>query len=74
MNAAVTLESSFLLLTKWGLISFLVLYIIFALVVVKQVRVMNATLDVGHESIMTLVSYIHLSFAVFVFFLTFFLL
>ncbi len=42
----------------------LLVYLIFALVVVRQVRIMNETLDVGLEGALTLLSYLHLLFAI----------
>ncbi len=43
------------------------LYIVFALVVVKQVSLMVATIEVGLEFWIKLVAYMHLAFAIFVF-------
>lgn len=42
----------------------LLVYLIFALVVVRQVRIMNETLDVGFEGVLSLLSYLHLFFAI----------
>ena len=43
------------------------LYIIFSVVVVRQVELMTATLEVGFETQIKLLSYLHLLFALFVF-------
>ena len=43
------------------------LYIIFSLVVIKQVGLMTKTLEVGFESLIKLVAWVHLIFAIFVF-------
>lgn len=52
----------------------LLVYIVFAFVVVKQVSTMNRTLDVGIETQIAIASYVHLIFAVFVFLTALFLL
>ncbi|MEK7472489.1 MAG: DUF5657 family protein [Patescibacteria group bacterium] len=43
---------------------FLLIYIIFAFVVVKQVKLMTVTLEVGFENQLKLLSIIHLLFAI----------
>ena len=53
----------------WGVIKIcililLVLYIIFAFVVVKQVKLMTDTLEVGFESQLKFLSFMHFIFAV----------
>ncbi len=45
------------------------LYIIFALVIVKQVSLMIKTVEVGLEGLIKLISWAHLIFAVTVFFI-----
>jgi hypothetical protein len=55
------------LLFKYFFLAILLIYIVFAVVVVKQVTIMNKTLDVGIETQIALISYIHLAFAVFIF-------
>lgn len=42
-------------------------YVVFAFIVVKQVKIMNATLNVGLEGPIKLSSYLHLAFAILVF-------
>ncbi len=42
----------------------ILLYVIFALVVVRQVQLMTDTLEVGFESQVRLLSFIHLLFAI----------
>ncbi|MDP1710030.1 MAG: hypothetical protein Q8L28_00205 [bacterium] len=43
------------------------IYIIFALVVVRQVSLMVATIEVGYEIFIKIIAWAHLIFAVFVF-------
>lgn len=52
----------------WGIIKvlilvFLLIYVVFAFVVVKQVKLMTVTLEVGFEKQLKLLSFIHLLFA-----------
>ena len=53
-------------LVKLGVIIFLVLYNIFAVIVVKQVRVMINTLEVGFEKPVVIISFVHLAISLFV--------
>ena len=53
-------------LAKIAAIILLVMYLIFALVVVRQVRLMTDTLQLGFESFVKGLSYLHLIFAVLV--------
>ena len=53
-------------LVKLGVIIFLVLYNIFAVIVVKQVRVMVNTLEVGFEKPVVIISFVHLAISLFV--------
>jgi len=53
----------------WGIIKvlilvFLLIYVVFAFVVVKQVKLMTVTLEVGFENQLKLLSFIHLLFAI----------
>jgi len=43
------------------------MYIIFAFVIVRQVKLMTSTLKLGSETLMKFLSYLHLVFAIFVF-------
>lgn len=43
------------------------LYIIFSFVVVRQVQLMTGTLEVGFETQLKIISYLHLAFAILVF-------
>lgn len=49
---------------KIGILIILALYIIFAFVVVRQVQLMTATLEVGFESQLKFLSFIHFLFAI----------
>lgn len=53
--------------TKIGLLLFLLLYIVFAFLVSKQVNMMTKTLEVGLETILRAVSLLHLIVSVAVF-------
>jgi len=74
MDTLFQLESPVLFFIKFSLVSFLAIYLVFSLVVFKQVRVMNRTLDVGFEPTLLGIAFLHLSLAVFVLFLSIFLL
>lgn len=59
-------------ISLWAIVKTLALillgmYLIFALVVVKQVKLMTDTLTLGHESLVKSLAFAHLTFAVFVF-------
>jgi len=60
---------SMLAVAKALILFALFLYIIFAFVVVRQVKMMTDTIEVGIEFAIRLLSYIHLAFSIFVFFL-----
>lgn len=56
----------------WIIIKFLSLillgmYLVFSLVVIKQVSLMTRTLQLGWESLVRTLSYVHLAFAILVF-------
>ena len=53
---------------KIALLIFLSLYIIFAGIVVKQIRVMTDTLEVGFEKPIKIIGFVHFAFSVIVFF------
>jgi hypothetical protein len=55
------------LIAKFFVLFGLAIYIIFSLVVVRQVQLMVDTVEVGFEGPVKLLSYIHLVFAVLVF-------
>lgn len=57
------------LIAKIFVLIALTIYIIFALVVVKQVNLMTETLEVEIESIIRLISYLHLFAAIGIFIL-----
>lgn len=52
----------------------LFLYLVFALVVIKQVRIMTETLELGFEAPVKFTAYLHFLFAVAVFLIAFLLL
>lgn len=55
------------LIAKIAALILLGMYIIFALVVVRQVQLMTDTIEVGFEVPIRLFSYLHLIFAIFIF-------
>ncbi len=59
---------------KVGLLLGLLIYIVFAFVVVKQVKLMTDTLELGHEGIIKILSKALLLFAIAVFFFSLILL
>jgi hypothetical protein len=50
-------------IVKWFLVFGEVIYLVFAYVIVKQVRVMLETLDIGFSYPVRLVAYLHFLFA-----------
>jgi len=56
----VTIGNSFALLAKVGIIIFLLVYVVFSFAVGKQVKIMTDTLEVGFESQIRAISFIHL--------------
>ncbi len=68
MSEIFTSSESFLfLIVKLGIIIFLLLYIVFAGVVVKQARMMTDTLEVGFETPIKLIALLHFLFSLVVF-------
>lgn len=65
---------SLLLAIKLAIILFLVIYIVFAGVVVKQVRIMTETLQVGMEQTIRLMAVVHFITSLVVFVLAVFVL
>jgi hypothetical protein len=59
---------------KIATLVFLLLYIVFSVVVIRQVRLMTDTLEVGFEAPLILVSFLHFIFAAGVFILALFIL
>ena len=55
------------LVVKVAALILLGMYLVFALIVVRQVKLMTDTLSLGFEGPIILLSYIHLAFAVLVF-------
>jgi len=67
METLLTGGFSLVALLKVAALVLLGIYLVFALVVVKQVRLMTDTLQLGFETAVKMLSYFHLAFAVFVF-------
>lgn len=55
------------LMVKFLLLVALTLYMAFAVVVVRQVEMMSRTLDVGFNSVLKLIAWVHLGAAILVF-------
>lgn len=58
-----------MILSIWPIIKafvliFMIIYIVFAFVVVRQVQLMSATVEVGFEKQLKLLAFIHLLFAI----------
>ena len=54
---------------KIGYLFALFLYIVFSFVIVRQVNIMNKTLDVGYETLLEFIAFAHFLFAIGTFFL-----
>lgn len=54
-------------LVKIGVMVLLAMYLIFALIVVRQTKLMTDTVQMGRESFIRLLGYVHLVSTVFVF-------
>jgi hypothetical protein len=52
-------EKTAYLMGKWGLIIFLVIYVVFAVVVIRQVKSMTSTLSFGFEAQIKILVYLH---------------
>lgn len=61
-------------IAKWFVVFGFLLYVIFASVVVRQIQLMTDTLDVGFETPVKILGYIHLMGSIFVFILALFVL
>ena len=70
MELLATTELSLLPFIKIAVAIGFLLYIAFAVVVVRQVNLMTATLELGHERVIKYLSLIHLVFAIASFVLT----
>lgn len=69
MNLLTDIEFSALILIKIAVLAFLFFYLLFAGIVVKQVRVMTETLQVGFEAPIKVIALIHFVFALVTLFL-----
>jgi hypothetical protein len=57
-------------LIKLALLVLLSLYLVFSLIIVRQIKLMTSTLVLGFEAPIILLGYIHLAFAILVFIAT----
>jgi len=67
-------ENAIFLLVKAGLIIFLLIYVVFAAVVIRQARMMTDTLEVGFETQIKFLVLIHFALAVLALVLSFIIL
>lgn len=67
MDQIFTLGFSVWIIAKFFVLFGLAIYLIFALVIVRQVQLMIDTVKVGFEFLVKLLSYLHLLFAILVF-------
>ena len=67
MEAIFTTDFNFWIIIKSLVLVLLGMYLIFGLVVVKQVQMMTHTLQLGFEKLVKTLAYIHLVFAILVF-------
>ncbi|OGM24615.1 hypothetical protein A2962_01535 [Candidatus Woesebacteria bacterium RIFCSPLOWO2_01_FULL_39_61] len=74
MNNLNFLGDTFLLVTKSGIIFFLFIYLVFAVVVVRQVKLMTETLKVGFETPIKTLALVHAIASLFVLVISFFIL
>lgn len=70
MEALGNFQEPLLLIIKIGIILFLLLYVIFAGVVIRQVRVMTETINVGFDKPLKLVAFFHFIFSLVVLFMS----
>ena len=74
MENLLGLELSLLFFVKIAIMLFLLLYIVFAGVVIRQVRVMTETLEVGFEKPIKAIALFHFLFSLLVFMIAIFVL
>jgi len=65
-NLLFTSEGTLFFIIKIGIILFLVIYVIFAATIVKQVRIMVETLSTGFETQIKIAVFLHFLFALLV--------
>jgi len=67
-------ENTFLFVLKIGIWLFLLIYVVFAAIVIKQIKIMIDTLSTGFETQLKTIGYLHFLFAVLVLILAIFIL
>lgn len=67
-------ETTLFFVVKIGLWLFLVIYVIFAATLIKQIRIMTETLTTGFEVFLKAAGFLHFVFALFVLILSVFIL
>jgi heme/copper-type cytochrome/quinol oxidase subunit 2 len=74
MNEIAFISSTFFTIAKFGMIVFLFVYVIFSVIVVRQVKTMTDTLNVGFENQIKALALIHVVAAILVLAISFFVL
>lgn len=69
MDIIADIEFTVLIFIKIATLLFLIFYLIFAGVVIKQTKIMTETIQVGFENPIKALSFIHFIFALFILFL-----
>lgn len=67
MDIIGNLDGAFYQIAEFVIITFLGMYLIFALVVIRQINLMTKTVQVGFEKFLKLIGVLHITFALFVF-------
>ncbi len=67
MDLSIITNFNIWIIVKFLSMLLLAMYLIFALVVIKQVSLMTKTLQLGWEGLVRTLSYVHLAFAILVF-------
>lgn len=58
------IETPLIILGEIGVFTFLLLYVAFSIVMMRQVKLMTDTLEVGMEKLILAISYLHMVFAI----------
>ncbi len=67
MDISIITNFNIWIIIKFLSLILLAMYLIFSLVVIKQVSLMTRTLQLGWENLVRTLSYVHLAFAILVF-------
>jgi hypothetical protein len=67
-------QTTLLIVAKIGIILFLIIYVVFSVIIIKQVRMMTETLNLGFEAQIKSVVFLHFVFSLGVLLLAIFIL